>query len=175
MKIAQIATLGAALLSAACATTRRVETTSTGSTTATATSGAAAAVVSPGNRVTWTATLAPQGTSHVSGTATVSGVSGASETRATITLKGATAGGVHPWHIHSGKCGSKGAIVGPPTAYPAITVGQDSSAKIDATLPFAVPRSGSYYVNIHASPTDMGTIVACGDLTTASAGNGTGR
>jgi hypothetical protein len=27
-----------------------------------------------------------------------------------------------------------------------------------------VPTSGDYYVNIHASPTDMGTIVSCGNL-----------
>jgi hypothetical protein len=168
MKPAYLGALVAALAVAACARTRHVETTSSPA------DSTARAAASPAGAVTWTATLVPQAAGGVAGTATLSGVSAAGQTKAVVTLTGATAGGVHPWHLHAGKCGSNGAIIGPPTAYPAISVGQDGTGKIEATLPFATPVSGSYYVNIHASPADMGTIIACGDFATAGTG-GNGR
>ena len=37
-------------------------------------------------------------------------------------------------------------------------------AEVEAALPFPTPASGTYSVNVHASPTQMGTIVACADL-----------
>jgi superoxide dismutase, Cu-Zn family len=111
----------------------------------------------------WTAKLDPQGDAKVSGTATVEG-KGASSTHATVSLTGGTPGATYPWHVHAGNCSSNGAVVGQASAYTPIKIGKDGSGKADVTLPFAIPDNGSYYVNIHKSPTDLGTIVSCGNL-----------
>ncbi len=70
----------------------------------------------------------------------------------------------HPWHIHAGTCGSGGAIVGDPAAYPPLQVGADGSATAAATITPALEAGQEYYVNVHASPEDLGTIVACAQL-----------
>ena len=40
----------------------------------------------------------------------------------------------------------------------------DGKADADAILPLVMPRTGQYFVNVHASASNMGTIVACGNL-----------
>lgn len=85
-------------------------------------------------------------------------------TRATVNLMGSTSGARHPWHIHEGKCGSGGPIVGSPSAYPLLMVGADGRAASNATVTVALNEGRDYYVNIHLSPENMATIVACGNL-----------
>ena len=114
--------------------------------------------------VQWSATLSAEGGGAIGGSATVA-PSGAAATVATVNLTGAAPGAVHPWHVHSGRCGDNGPIVGPPSAYPALTAGADGAATVTATIPVATPVSGNYYVNVHRSATEMGAIVACGNLT----------
>jgi hypothetical protein len=114
--------------------------------------------------VQWTATLASLSGSTVTGTATTAPSDNAEQTRASVTISGAEPGAVHPWHIHSGRCGDNGPIVGPASAYPPLTASAEGAASVTANLPYATPMSGSYYVNVHRSPTEMGTIVACGNL-----------
>jgi hypothetical protein len=116
----------------------------------------------------WSATLAPgeaSPTPKVSGTATVMGNADSSQTRVEISLNDATPGANHPWHLHRGTCGSDQGIVGDAAAYKAVTVGINGRATATATLDMPMPRSGEYMINVHTSPTDMGTIVACGNLT----------
>ena len=110
----------------------------------------------------WEATLASQGGSTVAGTsrATVR----ADHTVATISISGGTAGGTHPWHIHEGACGSGGPVVGPPTAYPPLQVAGNGAATAEAHLTLQLNEARQYHVNVHASPTQMGNIVACGNL-----------
>jgi hypothetical protein len=84
--------------------------------------------------------------------------------KAEISIKGATAGAELPWHVHTGKCGSSGGIVGDPKAYALLKVGKDGDAKGEAKLAIATPESGDYHVNVHKSAAEMGTIVSCGDL-----------
>jgi hypothetical protein len=55
--------------------------------------------------------------------------------------------------------------VGEASAYTPLTVGINGRATGSATLEIPMPRSGEFMVNIHASPDDLGTIVACGNLT----------
>lgn len=81
-----------------------------------------------------------------------------------VMLSNATSGGMHPWHVHYGRCGGNGGIVGSASAYPVLSVGSDGMATAKATLPMAVATTGEYYVNVHASSSNMGTIVACGNL-----------
>jgi hypothetical protein len=118
------------------------------------------AVIAP---MKWSANLAPQGGTNVSGTATVEGKD-ASSTHATVSITGGDPGATYPWHVHSGKCGDNGAVVGQASAYTPIKIDKSGKGKVDVTLPFAIPDNGSYYINIHHSSTDMGTIVSCGNL-----------
>lgn len=116
----------------------------------------------------WSATLAPAAGSpaaKVSGTATVMGNADSSQTRVEIALSGATPGAGFPWHLHRGTCGDDQGIVGEASAYAPLTVGINGRAAGSATLEIPMPRSGEYMINVHASPTDLGTIVACGNLT----------
>ena len=55
-------------------------------------------------------------------------------------------------------------ILGPPDAYPILKVGGDGKAEAEAKLEMPEPAQGQYFINVHASPANMGTIVACGNL-----------
>jgi hypothetical protein len=117
----------------------------------------------PGASEGWRATLAPMGGSGVSGSAT--GTSGHDMTHVTVMVMGATAGARLPWHIHEGKCtDASPPIVGPPAAYPPLTVGADGRATAQVHLTMDLNEAKSYIINVHASPTNLGTIVSCGDL-----------
>ena len=112
----------------------------------------------------WKATLAPSSGSNITGKAEVEGEKSDKMTEAEISIEGATKGAELPWHVHTGKCGSQGSIVGAATAYPLLKVKDDGKAKAEAKLQMPVPTSGDYHVNVHKSSAEMGTIVACGDL-----------
>jgi hypothetical protein len=84
--------------------------------------------------------------------------------QAHVEITNAVPGGDHPWHVHQGQCGSNGAIVGPATAYRSLEVNKDGRAMATTDLPVAMPRTGQYHVNVHASANNMGTIIACGNL-----------
>jgi hypothetical protein len=86
------------------------------------------------------------------------------QTRAEVEISNAAPGGVHPWHVHRGRCGQDQGIVGPADAYKPLKVGGDGKADASALLPFPVPTAGSFFVNVHASAANMGAIVACGNL-----------
>ena len=112
----------------------------------------------------WKAVLKPAAGSNITGEAEVEGKDKDKAAEAEISIKGATAGAELPWHVHQGKCGDKGTIVGEASAYPVLKVKSDGSAKAEAKLAVEAPTSGEYYVNVHKSASEMGTIVACGDL-----------
>ena len=86
------------------------------------------------------------------------------ETTVTISLTGGTAGASHPWHVHTGTCASGGPIVGEPSAYPPLAVGSEGRAEASSRIGVRLNEASSYHVNVHRSPSDMGTIVACGNL-----------
>lgn len=146
------AAVGTAITLGACAT-------SSGTPPA---ASAGVSTVQPGLTRESAATLTAMGGSGITGSAAA--VSEPHQTHVTVSLGGAMAGAVLPWHIHSGQCGSNGPIVGPPASYPPMTAGSDGAATGAATLPMPLEATTRYYVNIHKSPTEMGTIVACGDL-----------
>lgn len=112
---------------------------------------------------TWRASLQSSNGSSVSGMATVAPSPGGS--LATVNIESATPGAVHPWHVHNGTCLSGGGVVGPASAYDTpLTVSGGGRARATAQLPLTLDPSQSYHVNVHQSSSDMGTIVACGDL-----------
>lgn len=111
----------------------------------------------------WTASLTGQGTyGSVTGTLTAAVLSGT--TTATLTVNGATPGASHPWHIHNGTCETGGGIVGDPGAYPPIVIGDQGTGRASVQLQLQLNEAQRYHVNVHASASDMATIVACGDL-----------
>ena len=86
------------------------------------------------------------------------------QSKAHVEITNAAPGGVHPWHVHRGQCGTDMGVLGPADAYKPLKVGGDGEAKADADLPIPVPAAGEYFVNVHASAQNMSTIVACGNL-----------
>lgn len=135
--------------------------------------GSRAVEIDPSQQFTgsrWNASLATpsemMGASQVRGTAWM----GADQrnpdrTRATVSVSNAVPGGRHPWHVHVGQCGNDQGILGSADSYPVLAVGNDGQAEASAVLEMAVPAStGQYFVNVHASPENLGTIIACGNL-----------
>ncbi len=96
-----------------------------------------------------------------------SGVSGSvlvldygTETVVVVSVKGTQAGGVHPAHFHAGDVGSGGPIV-----VPLEDVDGANGLSITVTdTPYDAIIEGDHYINLHASPDDLGTIVASGEV-----------
>jgi CHRD domain len=102
--------------------------------------------------------ISPTGSSDVSGTVYL-GDYGLGNTVVAIALKGTT-GGQHPAHFHSGNCGSNGDVV-----VPLENVAGATGLSVTVTsVPLDTILSGNHYINIHASPQDLATIVACGEV-----------
>lgn len=91
-------------------------------------------------------------------------VKNSGETQAHIEIANAAPGGTHPWHVHRGRCGADQGIFGPTDAYKPLKVDGSGRAESNATLSVPVPKSGDFYVNVHASVANMRTAVACGNL-----------
>jgi hypothetical protein len=117
----------------------------------------------------WNATLAtpPElaGATQVRGTGWMTADSkDPNKTRAHVSITNAVPGGEHPWHVHIGRCGQDQGIFGPAEAYRPLKVGDEGTAEEDAEISAALPTSGEYFINVHASRNNMGTIIACGNL-----------
>jgi hypothetical protein len=84
--------------------------------------------------------------------------------KAVIHISNATPGGVHPWSIRTGLCGNENPVLGDASAYPNLKVDKDGTAQGGATLSTPFPTSGDYSLEVRASTTNMGTVIACGNL-----------
>lgn len=148
---------------AACATSSATPNETPATPSAGATTGAAAGAPATVSTATWTATINAMGGSGITGSAMVR-PSGKTEA-ATVSLTGAPPNSTLPWHVHSGTCATGGGVVGSGSAYTPLSVGADGKATSSATINASLDPAAKYHVNIHKSASDMGTIVACGDLT----------
>ena len=111
----------------------------------------------------WNASLKGQGTySAMTGTAKATVVNGM--TNVAFSLDGGTPGQTHPWHVHDGKCGSGGAVVGDASGYPPVTIGANGHGEASGHIMTRLDEAKDYHVNVHASAAEMATIIACGDL-----------
>ncbi len=132
--------------------------------------GAKAVEIDPGAAARmatrWNGSLATPaemaGVTQIRGTTSMAAMDGM--THVAIELQNASPGGEHPWHVHRGRCGSNGSIVGDPGRYPILKIDGDGKAAKDAHLDMALPTSGDFYVNVHAGTSNMATIVACANL-----------
>ena len=160
MRLHHLLPIAGFALTAACA--------SSGSSSAPASEPSPATRPYPANPPTagasWNGELRSEGGSSVTGTVAIAPAATAGSSPVTINLTGATPNGTLPWHVHTGSCAEKGAIVGSPAAYTPITADATGAARAEVTLPFGAPGTGSYSVNVHMSPTQMGMIVACAEL-----------
>lgn len=110
----------------------------------------------------WSSDIAPVGSFTVRGKAKAQSVGVG--TGVTISIEGAPHHAQHPWHVHKGVCGDNGPIVGNAGDYPVLSVSMEGKASANATIGTSLNEQESYYVNVHNSPTDLGTIVGCGKL-----------
>lgn len=85
-------------------------------------------------------------------------------TSAEVQYTGDTPGATRAWHVHAGSCSKAGAILGVAAAYPSLKVDAKGATKAKTTLRVQLPESGSYYIDVHDAPGNLGKIVACGDL-----------
>ncbi len=115
----------------------------------------------------WNATLATP--SSLTGAVQIHGTgyiardpSGSS--KAVIHISNATAGGVHPWTVRVGHCGTDNPVFGDLSAYPNLRIDKDGTAQGGALLSVPFPTTGTYSLEVRASPTNMGTVIACGNL-----------
>jgi len=115
----------------------------------------------------WSTQLSSRAGTTVTGSATSRsvGIEGGSGTAtASIDVQGATPGARHPWHVHTGTCATGGPIVGEADDYPVLDVEADGTAEATAAIEAGMSDEARYHVNVHRSPSDLGTIIACGDL-----------
>lgn len=112
----------------------------------------------------WEGVIAGKGGSTIKGEAEMEEGKAAKTTNISIKFAGDTPGSTRPWHVHVGSCAKGGPVFGDAKAYTPLVADAKGNAQGKAMLQVALPDSGYYYVNVHESATQMGKIVACGDL-----------
>ena len=79
--------------------------------------------------------------------------------RVVISLQNTAEGNVHPAHFHAGDCGTGGDIIVPLESVD----GASGSSVTDTDTSFDEITASDFYINIHLSPEEISTIVACGE------------
>jgi hypothetical protein len=110
----------------------------------------------------WSGSLSPRGGSAITGSFKAFVAEG--KTNVSVNIANAMAGQQLPWHIHEGTCENDMGIFAGASSYPIMTVGNDGRASSNVVLNATLDEAKDYIVNVHASPTNLQTIVACGDL-----------
>jgi len=104
------------------------------------------------------------GVVQMTGTASMTPGKKSGTTDLVLNIANAAPGGVHPWAVHLGQCGSDDGVYGVQANYPPLTIGSDGKGSSSATVALDTPASGNYYVSVRASAANGETIVACGNL-----------
>lgn len=116
----------------------------------------------------WRASLvspaALAGAVQMNGSATMQPGTSAGSTDFSLNIANATPGGVHPWQVHRGRCGADAGVVGSAEEYGTIRIGDNGQGTTTASVKMETPTSGDYFVTVQASPANLGTVVACGNL-----------
>ena len=104
-----------------------------------------------------TVTLKPQNSSGESGTATLT--QKGSDVEVIVHMKNAVAA-TQPIHIHVGSC----ANLDPKPKYPLTLVKDGESVTTVKDVQLSALTASPFAINVHKSPADVGTYVACGDI-----------
>ncbi len=130
---------------------------------------AACATMPPSPPADWSAAAtAGPGFAGAGANATARSTAGGTTVNVAFREASGMSGTVRPWHVHFGSCGNDQGIVGDASAYPALRPGPDGTASASATISVPLDPARTYFVNIHKSPAELQTIVACGAFTTTS-------
>lgn len=132
---------------------------------------ATACIARPGNLdrtlepgAQWSAVIAPATTEGVRGSFTFIRLDPPGQTRAIISLAGGAPGAIIPWHVHYGRCGDDGSIVGKPGSYPPLALGSTGRLEATAQIPVTLESGTRYFLHLHVSPAEMKTVAACAAL-----------
>jgi hypothetical protein len=69
------------------------------------------------------------------------------------------------WAIHQGNCGSGNPPVMSPGSFPTILLSANGRASIDDDIPFKLPESGNYHLNVfRGSGTQLSDVITCANL-----------
>ncbi|MFN2603934.1 MAG: hypothetical protein ABR582_14425 [Gemmatimonadaceae bacterium] len=69
------------------------------------------------------------------------------------------------WAIHPGNCGSGNPPVMTPGAFPMIVLSANGRGAVDSDIPFVLPESGSFHVNVfRGGGTQLTDVITCADL-----------
>jgi hypothetical protein len=104
------------------------------------------------------------GYSTLVGSALVSERVGDTSFVADIDMRNDLPGSVRPWHVHFGTCATGGAIVGDPASYAPLVFDGNGAASATARVAFVLDPAIPYHINLHLSPSQLDTLIACGDL-----------
>lgn len=104
------------------------------------------------------------GAVQMTGSAWMAPLPGSSETQVSVTLENAAPGGVHPWAVHTGRCGSDRGIFGSSSDLEPLEVDDDGEASATGTLSVQPTASQDYFISILASPSNRQLVVACANL-----------
>jgi hypothetical protein len=88
----------------------------------------------------------------------------AGNTSVALLLANASPGGLHPWQLRRGQCGSDDGVFGTTEVYATLKVDEYGRASSTANVPLIMPTDGRYFVRVGASAANPETIVACGNL-----------
>lgn len=116
----------------------------------------------------WHANLASPaelaGAVQMKGSATMAPNASGGKTTVSLDISNASPGGVHPWAVHRGQCGSDDGLFGAAELYQPVKIESDGHGSAVAVIPTETPTSGSFYVSVRASAANAETVVACGNL-----------
>jgi hypothetical protein len=69
------------------------------------------------------------------------------------------------WGIHPGNCGSGTPPVIAPGMFPMMVVSTNGGASLDDNIPFQLPESGNYHLNVfRGGGTQLNDVITCADL-----------
>lgn len=126
--------------------------------------GTAAAVSPPkAEEAFWQASFGSRNGADVTATADIRPAPGGHDF-VMLAVSGGKAGDVYAWHVHSGTCATGGGVVGSASDYRPDTVMNSRTRMEVAQLGVYLDPTQKYHIDIHRSPTDTVTILACGDL-----------
>jgi hypothetical protein len=104
------------------------------------------------------------GAVQMTGSISMTPGSSAGNTNVALVLANASPGGMHPWQLHRGQCGTDEGVFGTASDYKTLKVDESGRASGTATVPTMMPSDGRYFVSVGASEANAATIVACGNL-----------
>jgi hypothetical protein len=104
------------------------------------------------------------GAVQMTGSISMTPGSNTGNTNVALVLANASPGGMHPWQLHRGQCGTDDGVFGTASDYKTLKVDEYGRASGSATVPVVMPSDGRYFVSVGASEANAATIVACGNL-----------